>query len=184
MPPDLVHVSEAGTAGGGSIREVAIDDLRAMAEAAAAAGNPIGVWSPYRSYEEQVQIYNNYVALDGVEGASTHSMPPGHSEHQLGLGVDFMSAGGGNPLIGDWRTTPAGKWMSENAWKFGWVMSYPLDPDWQEGDQPLVGQDLLLVRTVALPLPGARDRCHSPRVGADHSRVPMAELHHGGSRHR
>lgn len=134
VPPDLVHVSEAGIAGGGFIRAVAVEDLRAMAEAAAAAGNPIGVWSPYRSYEEQVRIYNAYVALDGVEGASTYSMPPGHSEHQLGLGVDFMSAGGGNPLIGDWRTTPAGSWMAENAWKFGWVMSYPLDPDWQVGD--------------------------------------------------
>jgi D-alanyl-D-alanine carboxypeptidase len=134
VPPDLVHVSEAGIAGGGFIRAVAVDDLRAMAKAAAAAGNPIGVWSPYRSYDEQVQIYNAYVALDGVEGASTYSMPPGHSEHQLGLGVDFMSAGGGSPLKGDWRTTPAGKWMSNNAWKFGWVMSYPLDPDWKVGD--------------------------------------------------
>ena len=24
--------------------------------------------------------------------------------------------------------------MQENAWKFGWVMAYPLDPDWQVGD--------------------------------------------------
>jgi len=134
VPPDLVPVTDAGVPGGGFVRAVAIDDLRAMGEAAAAAGNPIGVWSPYRSYDEQVTIYNNYVAMDGVEGASTYSMPPGHSEHQLGLGVDFMSAGGGNPLIGDWRTTPAGKWMSENAWQYGWVMSYPLDPDWQIGD--------------------------------------------------
>lgn len=134
VPPDLVDVGEAGIAGGGKIRAVAIDDMRAMAEAAAAAGNPIGVWSPYRSYKEQVQIYNDYVALDGVEGASTYSMPPGHSEHQLGLGVDFMSAGGGSPLKGDWRTTPAGKWMSKNAWRYGWVMSYPLDPDWKIGD--------------------------------------------------
>jgi D-alanyl-D-alanine carboxypeptidase len=134
VPPDLVHVSEAGIAGGGFIRAVAIDDLRDMAKAAAAAGNPIGVWSPYRSYEEQVQIYNAYVKLDGVEGASTYSMPPGHSEHQLGLGVDFMTAGAGSPLKGDWRTTPAGKWMSKNAWKYGWVMSYPLDPDWKVGD--------------------------------------------------
>jgi hypothetical protein len=24
--------------------------------------------------------------------------------------------------------------MSKNAWKYGWVMSYPLDPDWKVGD--------------------------------------------------
>jgi D-alanyl-D-alanine carboxypeptidase len=129
VPPDLVHVSEANIAGGGYVRAVAIDDLRAMAEAAAAAGSPIGVWSPYRSYDEQVEIYNNYVAIDGEE-ASTYSMPPGHSEHQLGLAIDFMSAGGGNPLIGDWAyETRAGAWMQEHAWEYGWVMSYPIPPD-------------------------------------------------------
>src|SRR5688500_15797891 len=33
VPPDLVPVSEAGIAGPGLIREVAIDDLRALAKA-------------------------------------------------------------------------------------------------------------------------------------------------------
>lgn len=126
VPPDLVHVSEAGIAGGGYIRAVAIDDLRAMAEAAAANGTPIGIWSPYRSYEEQVQIFTGYANQFGFEDAITYSQRPGHSEHQLGLGVDFMTAGGGNPLPGDWGATPSGAWMRENSWKFGWVNSYPL----------------------------------------------------------
>ena len=126
VPPDLVHVSEAGVPGGGYIREVAIDDLRAMARAAASAGAPIGIWSPYRSYEDQVEIFNGYANGYGFENAITYSHRPGHSEHQLGLGVDFMSAGGGNPLIGDWATTPAGAWMRDNSWKFGWINSYPM----------------------------------------------------------
>ena len=58
VPPDLVHVGEAGLPGGGHIRAVAIDDTRAMARAARAADAPIGVWSGYRSYEELVQIFN------------------------------------------------------------------------------------------------------------------------------
>ncbi len=125
VPPDLVHVSEAGIAGGGYIREVAVEDLRAMAAAAAADGTPIGVWSPYRSYEEQVQIFNGYASQFGFEDAILYSQRPGHSEHQLGLGVDFMTAGGGSPLPGDWGATPAGRWMAANAWQFGWVLSYP-----------------------------------------------------------
>lgn len=129
VPPDLVPVGEAGVPGGGFVRAVAIDDLRAMGEASRAAGAAIGVWSPYRSYDEQVRIHDDYVAIDGEE-ANTYSMPPGHSEHQLGLGVDFMSAGGGSPLKGDWAyETKAGAWMKENAWKYGWVMSYPIPPD-------------------------------------------------------
>jgi D-alanyl-D-alanine carboxypeptidase len=124
-PPDLVHVTDAGIAGGGYIRAVAIDDLRAMAKAAARNGTPIGVWSAYRSYRYQVEIFNGYVGFDGFNDAITYSQRPGHSEHQLGLAIDFMSAGGGSPLEGFWDTTPAGQWMVANAWKYGWVMSYP-----------------------------------------------------------
>ncbi len=125
VPPDLVNVREAGIPGGGRIRAVAVDDTRAMARAARAAGAPIGVWSGYRSYAEQVQIFTGYARQNGHDSAITYSQRPGHSEHQLGLGVDFMSAGGGNPLPGDWATTAAGRWMRENSWKYGWVNSYP-----------------------------------------------------------
>jgi len=125
-PPDLVPVGQAGIAGGGYVRQVAIDDLREMTAAAAAASAPIAVLSPYRSYQQQVDLFNVYVGIDGYEDATTYSARPGHSEHQLGLGVDFMSPGGGSPMNGDWMTTPAGRWMSQNAWTYGWVLSYPV----------------------------------------------------------
>jgi len=126
VPPDLVPVGEAGIAGPGLIREVAIDDLRALAEAAAANGTPIEVNSPYRSYQEQVASFNGWVAVDGYEDAITYSQRPGHSEHQLGLTIDFQALGGPSALQGDWATTPTGGWMMDNAWKYGWVLSYPL----------------------------------------------------------
>ena len=37
-----------------------------------------------------------------------------------------MTLGGGSALQGDWATDPSGHWMAENAWKYGWLMSYPL----------------------------------------------------------
>jgi D-alanyl-D-alanine carboxypeptidase len=125
VPPDLVRSSEAGIGGGGRIRAVAADDTRAMAKAAAAAGAPIAIWSGYRSYREQVGLFTMYTRQNGFDSAITYSQRPGHSEHQLGLGVDFMSAGGGSPLPGDWGRTPAGAWMRENSWRYGWVNSYP-----------------------------------------------------------
>ena len=124
-PPDLISVGEMGLAGGGLIRRIAAEDTRAMARAAADNGTPIGAWSAYRTYRSQRQLYRDGVAAYGVDVASIYWARPGHSEHQLGLGVDFMTAGGGSPLIGDWSTTPAGAWMKENAWMYGWVMSYP-----------------------------------------------------------
>jgi len=125
VPPDLVPVSEAGIAGPGLIRAVAIDDLRAMTKAAARNGTPIAVNSPYRSYADQVASFNGWVGVDGYDDAITYSQRPGHSEHQLGLTIDFMTLGGGSALEGDWITDPSGAWMAANAWKYGWLMSYP-----------------------------------------------------------
>lgn len=126
VPPDLVSVSEAGIAGPGLIRQVAIEDLRAMTEAAAANGTPIEVNSPYRSYQEQVASFNGWVGVDGYDDAITYSMRPGHSEHQLGLTIDFKALNGPSALQGDWYTTPTGRWMFDNSWRYGWVLSYPL----------------------------------------------------------
>jgi D-alanyl-D-alanine carboxypeptidase len=137
VPPDLVPVSEAGIGGSGYIRQVAIDDLGAMARAAAEAGAPIAVSSPYRSYDDQVGLLNYGSNTYGFKSAIWFWQRPGHSEHQLGLGIDFMSAGGGSPLEGDWATTPAGRWMAENAWRYGWVMSYPKD---EQGARPLFSE--------------------------------------------
>ena len=128
-PPDLVPVGEAGIAGPGVIRAVTIDDLRALARAAARNGTPIAVNSPYRSYADQVASFNGWVNVDGYDDAITYSQRPGHSEHQLGLTIDFMTLGGGSALQGDWATTPSGHWMAANAWKYGWLMSYPLGDD-------------------------------------------------------
>ena len=124
-PPDLMSVYRMGLAGSGQIRRIAAKDTRAMAQAAAGNGTPIGAWSTYRTYRTQQTLYRDGVTAFGVKVASRAWARPGHSEHNLGLGVDFMTAGGGNPLIGDWSTTPAGAWMNDNAWKYGWVMSFP-----------------------------------------------------------
>jgi D-alanyl-D-alanine carboxypeptidase len=67
--------------------------------------------------------------VDGYEDAITYSHRPGHSEHQLGLTIDFQALGGPSALQGDWATTPTGGWMIENSWRYGWVLSYPLGPN-------------------------------------------------------
>jgi D-alanyl-D-alanine carboxypeptidase len=125
VPPDLANVRNAGLAGSGLIRRVAMADLRAMSDAAKNNGTPIGSWSAYRSYRTQGKLYNDGVRAYGKKVASLYWARPGHSEHQLGLAIDFMTAGGGSPLVGDWATTRAGRWMLKHAWEYGWVLSYP-----------------------------------------------------------
>jgi D-alanyl-D-alanine carboxypeptidase len=121
-PPDLVSISGAGVTGGGRIRDVAFDDLEAMAEAARAHGTALGNVSSYRSYNTQKALFNSYAKGYGYDRAVTFSARPGHSEHQLGLAIDFAAAGTSSFVS---ETSPAGRWLAKNAWKFGWLMSYP-----------------------------------------------------------
>ena len=141
-PPDLVSISRAGVTGGGFIRAVAFDDLKAMATAARKAGTPLGSVSAYRSYQQQVDLFNSYAGWNkttkqwqlksyftkttkkysNFDDAVTFSARPGHSEHQLGLVIDF-AAGGQSTFVNE--QTGTGKWLAKNAWKYGWLMSYP-----------------------------------------------------------
>ncbi len=124
-PPDLVRVADLGVPGRGRVRAVMAEDLKAMSDAAAAAGSAIGVHSPYRSYAEQQGVFAHWVDVHGYNGALKLSARPGHSEHQLGLAVDFRSDPPVSTLLGSWGATPAGKWMRNHAWEYGFVMSYP-----------------------------------------------------------
>ena len=121
-PPDLVSISRAGVTGGGLIRRVAFDDLEAMADAADAHGTPLGNVSAYRSYKTQKRLFNDYADGYGFDKAITFSARPGHSEHQLGLAIDFAAAGTSHFVSG---TDPTGRWLANNAWKYGWLLSYP-----------------------------------------------------------
>lgn len=122
VPPDLVSLSRAGVTGGGLIRKVALADLKAMADAARAHGTPLGSVSSYRSYKQQVALFNGYAKGYGFDAAILFSARPGHSEHQLGLVIDFAPAGKTSFVSGTDRT---GRWLATNAWKYGWLMSYP-----------------------------------------------------------
>jgi LAS superfamily LD-carboxypeptidase LdcB len=124
-PPDLVPVSEAGLGGKDTVRAIIIDDLRAMTQAAAAAKAPLGVQSAYRSYADQKVVFNSWVSRLGYARALQVSARPGHSEHQLGLALDFKTKGSTSPFVGDWGTTAAGMWLKAHAWEYGFVNSYP-----------------------------------------------------------
>ena len=117
-PSDLVPT---GLRGGGSIRQLAQADLRAMDKAARAAGARFAVSSAFRSFARQATLFKDRVAAAGKAAALRTVARTGHSEHQLGTAIDFRSYDGRTPFA----TTTAGIWMKANAWKFGWVMSYP-----------------------------------------------------------
>jgi D-alanyl-D-alanine carboxypeptidase len=87
----------------------------------------------YRSYEFQSMLYNNYVAQDGQAAADRYSAKPGHSEHQTGLAVDVSCASVNFELRVAFADTKEGKWLSENAHLFGFIIRFP------EGKEEITG---------------------------------------------
>ncbi len=90
-----------------------------MKSAASKDGISLWVKSGFRSYATQKSLYNNYVARDGKAAADRYSARPGHSEHQTGLAADF------NEISDTFGDTAAGKWLSNNCWKYGFILRYP-----------------------------------------------------------
>ena len=98
-------------------------DGHGRAEGRCAACGPVGV-PELRDTEIDFPILGQRVGL--FDRAAKSSARAGHSEHQLGTTIDFRSYGGSAPwYYRDWGTTKAGAWLKLNAWKYGFVMSYP-----------------------------------------------------------
>jgi len=126
-PTDLVTADAAGLSRFESVRSIMIPDLRRMAAAAHAAHASIAIDSGYRSYHTQVYTFRHSANLVGYQKTLLSSARPGHSEHQLGLAIDFRAHNGAHPWeYADWaKQTAAGQWLAANAWRYGFVMSYP-----------------------------------------------------------
>jgi D-alanyl-D-alanine carboxypeptidase len=127
VPGNLVSVANANIQGSGRVRQFVIDDLAAMAAAARKHGTPIKVTSAYRSWGEQSTLFRREVNRFGLKNARESVARPGHSEHQLGTTIDFTSGNSNKKAwaYNDWSRTPAGQWMRNNAWKYGFLLSYP-----------------------------------------------------------
>lgn len=90
-----------------------------MKEAASKDNINLFITSGFRSYANQNELYNNYVSRDGKAAADTYSARPGYSEHQTGLAFDVIKADS------SFDNTPEAKWLSQNCYKYGFIIRYP-----------------------------------------------------------
>jgi len=97
--------------------------LKAMLDAAAENKINMEIVSAYRSYAEQISLKTGYKILYG-SGANTFSADQGYSEHQLGTTVDLTTPEL-KTLAVNFEKSEAYKWLDENAYKFGFMLSYP-----------------------------------------------------------
>jgi D-alanyl-D-alanine carboxypeptidase len=103
----------------------AIDFLTDMLDEASEDGVEIKIVSAYRSFDEQAELKGQFTQVYG-SGANTFSADQGYSEHQLGTAVDLT-----DPITSgtytSFASTESYRWLQDNAYKFGFILSYPED---------------------------------------------------------
>ena len=81
--------------------------------------------SGFRSYDDQARLIrkklNRGEAIADILGVDA---APGHSEHHTGRAIDVASPGS-RPLTEDFEASEAFGWLSANAGRFGFSLSYP-----------------------------------------------------------
>lgn len=137
-PDDLTDVKDTRDDGRATqqMRLYAAKALEAfLIEARAAGCENVSVTSAYRSYDRQAYLFRVYTENEMLKDPSLtkeeaeaivhkDTALPGESEHQTGLACDMHNLSSAKPEFGD---TFEGKWLAENAWKFGFVLRYPED---------------------------------------------------------
>ncbi len=97
--------------------------LEQMLDDASSSESSMLVLSSYRSFGDQAGLKASYKVTYG-SGANRFSADQGYSEHQLGTAVDLTTAKLGTTDT-SFAETSAGIWLSKNAYKYGFILSYP-----------------------------------------------------------
>ena len=109
------------------------EDVLQMFKDAKEEGCNLFLASGYRDYNTQRFLYEKKISYfkklgyDSKEAEAIASMkvtPPLTSEHETGLAVDILSYAYNNMDAG-FGQSEAGIWLSENCYKYGFILRYP-----------------------------------------------------------
>ena len=124
VPSNLENISTTYARSGMQLVKEAKEAFETLSENAKKDGMNVIAMSSYRSYDYQVNLYNNYVVQDGKEAADKYSARPGYSEHQTGLAIDVYNL---DLPYTSFEETEEFTWMQENAYKYGFILRFPKD---------------------------------------------------------
>ncbi len=127
---EAVDLVDAGPNLVGRMQRLAPETARKWAEmvdAAAADGVTLLIVSGFRGIEYQAGLIRKKInAGQLVSDILTVSAAPGYSEHHTGRAVDIATPGS-RPLTEEFEASDAFRWLSANAARFGFSMTYPRD---------------------------------------------------------
>ena len=116
--------------------QIAVNQMIAQAKS---EGVQLGIASGFRSIEDQSHLFFDVKAERG-ENSTTRaevSAPPGYSEHHTGYAVDLIDESRpGTHTEASFETTPAYRWLKQNAPAYNFELSFPKDPNSPVGYEP------------------------------------------------
>jgi LAS superfamily LD-carboxypeptidase LdcB len=133
------------------------------------------VYSAFRSYRVQCATFQRWTEHErgGFCEAVTASALPGHSQHQLGTSIDLFTypwLDGGDRFREGYGCTPEGEWIATHAHEYGFVLPYPLHPDYRRDQSACRAQRGLEARID--PRTGYRyEPWHLRYLGLEHARA-------------
>ncbi len=130
VPADLVRPNVSFSFGDQKLEQsllrkdtaLALENMFAEAKK---AGIELFAVSGYRSFSRQKTLFDAEVSKVGEKKAEQAVAVPGTSEHQSGLAMDIAGRSTNFYLTADFTNTLEGKWLAENAHRFGFILRYP-----------------------------------------------------------
>ena len=113
------------------IHQSVLPFLEEMIKAAEAENISLEIISAYRSFGEQSSLKTSYKVVYGAGTANQFSADQGFSEHQLGTTLDFTTEKLGSSFT-TFKETDSYKWLVENAYRYGFILSYPENNDYYQ----------------------------------------------------
>jgi len=96
-----------------------------MVDAAAADGITLLIVSGFRGFDYQARLIRKKInAGQTVSNILQVNAAPGFSEHHTGRAIDIATPGS-RPLTEEFETSEAFLWLSTNAARYGFSMTYP-----------------------------------------------------------
>jgi len=100
---------------------IAFNAYKEMSDAAEKEGYGLVINSAYRSYQDQVDLSEDYLKWYGQSYVDKYVAKPGFSEHQTGLAYDI-----GSRSVNVFANSKEYTWMQENAYKYGFIERFTL----------------------------------------------------------
>lgn len=119
--PDVKNVSVMYAYDNNELLEETLNAYIKMWKAASKDNITLIASSSYRTYNEQKKLWEMRASVN-IKEADLSTARAGFSEHQTGLAIDILTY---NATLSNFEETDAFKWLSSNAYKYGFILRYP-----------------------------------------------------------